>query len=693
VNLPSRAGLALLILGTLAPSWPASPPPSPPGAPPALTLLPVPRTVVPDTGRLVLDTALHTAITGFTNARLEAAVTRALTRLERRIAVPLSRAIGRDSLVRLVIAVQGPGQAVQTETEDESYALDVGPGRALLRAATVVGAIRGLETLLQLVSADSAGFYLPAIHVADAPRYPWRGLLMDVGRHFEPVEVVKRTLDGMAAVKLNVFHWHLSEDQGFRVESLRYPRLQGSGSDGQYYTHAQIRDVVAYARDRGIRVVPEFDMPGHATSWFVGYPRYASAPGPYVLQRTWGVFDPVFDPTREEVYTFIEGFVTEMAALFPDPYWHIGGDEVNGVQWNANHRIRGFMQRNHIADNAGLQAYFNRRLARILARHEKRMIGWDEILHPDLPPTAVVQSWRGVEYLPQTVRAGHNAILSAPYYLDHQSSAEDIYVDPLPEGLGGLTDAEAARLLGGEACMWGEHVSPETIDSRIWPRLAAVAEKLWSPATVGDVGDMYRRLAETSVRLEALGLGQKTHTERLLRLAVGNGEDFKALNALIELVQPVTFGQRQRLQPMTQQTPLTRLVDAARPDPPARWNTITLARRLVNDSGGRDSAARDALAADFAAWRGLLGRVQVVAARQPIAQDGIPVALALTRVAGIGQTALDDLVVHRSVPKQWQDSALAVLDASAGPQGLLRLAVVDGVRQLVGGVSVVSAGR
>ena len=645
--------------------------------------MPVPRVLSLGEGRLRLDSSFTVALTGYHDARLGRAVVRVMDRLSRRTALTFSPSPVPDSSAHLVIAAAAAGQAIQTETEDESYTLDVEPARAALTAPTVVGALRGLETLLQLVASDSAGFYLPAVHVEDAPRFPWRGLLVDAGRHFEPVEVIERTLDGMAAVKLNVLHWHLSDDQGFRVESLRYPLLQGKGSDGLFYTQAQIRAVVAYARDRGIRVVPEFDMPGHATSWFVGYPRYASGTGPYAIVRTWGVFDPTFDPTRESVYLFIDRFIGEMAALFPDPYWHIGGDEVNGVEWDANPRIRAFRRLHHLADNAALQVYFNQRLSRILTQHGKRMVGWDEILNPDLPATAVVQSWRGVEYLPATVRSGHRAILSAPYYLDHMDSAEDhYYFDPLPDTLG-LSPEEAARVLGGEACMWGEHVGPETIDSRIWPRLAAVAEKLWSPASVRDVHDMYRRLAATSLRLGEVGLRHQEHSARLLHLEVGNGADFQTMMALLAVSQPVTFGQRNRLEEgMTQQTPLTHLVDAARPDPPARWASLTLIERLLADSG-RTPAIADTLRAMFAAWRALPAAVHAAAVRAPLAGDGVPVADALGRVAAVGFAALDRVQGRTAATAAWQDSARAALDSATGPHGLLRLVVVDPVRWLV----------
>lgn len=665
--------LQALVLPARLSQQPASTPP----------LMPMPRSIEVEQGRLRLDSGFSAAITGFRDARLDRALRRTLGRLARRTAITLPDSAGHDTATaRLIVDVRGAGEAIQSENEDESYTLEIDPARAVLHAPTVVGALRGFETLLQLVTTDSAGFFMPAVRIADAPRFPWRGLLVDAGRHFEPVAVIERTLDGMAAVKLNVFHWHLSEDQGFRVESRRFPLLQLDGSDGLFYTQAQVREVVAYARDRGIRVVPEFDMPGHTSSWLVGYPRYGSGRGPYRIQRTWGVFDPTLDPTRDVVYQFIDGFIGEMVPLFPDPYWHGGGDEVNGVEWDASRRIRAFKRDHHLADNAALQAYFNQRLSAILTKHGKRMVGWDEILNPDLPQTAVVQSWRGLEYLPQTVRAGHRAILSAPYYLDHMESAEDHYVDPLPDSLG-LTPEEGARLLGGEACMWGEHIGPETIDSRIWPRLAAVAEKFWSPASVKDVHDMYQRLAVTSLRLAEVGLGHNEHSAKMLHLAVGVGPDFQTMLTLVALTQPVTFGQRHRLQEgMTQQTPLTRLIDAARPDPPSRWGSLSMVERFVADSE-RSTVLRDSLRQTFTSWQALAPAVHAAAVRKPLARDGVPAADALARVGTVGVAALDRLNGTVAPTKAWQDSARATLDSATGPQGLLRLAVVDAVRWLV----------
>ena len=647
---------------------------------PRHTLMPVPALLTWGEGRLRLDTAFTVTIgSPARDGRLERAVARFRDRLARATGLLLGRGKGG-----LAVRVKGPGQKIQSPSEDESYLLEVRASGATLDAPTTVGALRGLETVLQLVEADSTGWWIPAVRIADQPRFPWRGLLIDVGRHWEPPAAIERQLDGMAAVKLDVFHWHLSDDQGFRVESRRFPRLQGEGSDSLFYTQAQIREIVAYARDRGIRVVPEFDMPGHSTAWFVGYPRYASAPGPYAIERRFGVFAPTFDPTREETYRFLDGFVAEMARLFPDRYWHIGGDEVEGSQWKSNPRIRAFMRAHRLADNAALQAWFNRRLSAILTRHGRRMVGWDEILHPALPKTTVVQSWRGADALGRSINEGYSGILSAGYYIDQMQSAESHYlVDPIPVG-SLLTGEAAARVLGGEACMWGEHITPETIDSRIWPRLAAIAERLWSPREGRDVADMYRRLAAMRIRLEGLGLGHEAHTPRMAR-RIANGYDAPALLRTLQLSEPVHFGERSRLQRPTQQTPLVSAVDAARPDPPAQWRFRALVADALHSGPGSASALK-ALTEAFSSWNALAPAVDSLGLEAPLARDALPAALALGRLGVIGTDALAQLD-RGPTPPDWARARLAALDSLERPQGLLRLSVVPAVRALVQGVA------
>src|SRR6202171_2442715 len=472
-----------------------------------LNLMPVPGSVEMRTGRLAITGSFNVALKDYADDRLRAGIARTIKRLGGRTVLTLPLELAADeSAATLVVQCERAGNAIPSVAENESYSLEITDKQARLVAPTVVGALRGLETLLQLLQGDREGYYLPGIKIQDQPRFPWRGLLIDAGRHYEPMEVLKRNLDAMAAVKLNVLHWHLTEDQGFRVESKKFPKLHSMGSDGLYYTQDQVREIIAYARDRGIRVVPEFDIPGHATSWLVGYPELGSAPGPYKIERGAGIFEPALDPTREPTYKFLDGFLGEMATLFPDAYMHIGGDENEGKQWDRNPQIQAFMKEKGIKDNHALQAYFNQRVLKILQKHGKKMIGWEEILHPDLPRDAVIHSWRGPASLADAAKKGYNGILSAGYYIDLIFPASQHYLaDPILEN-STLSSEEAKHILGGAATMWGEGVSPETIDSRIWPRTPAIAERLWSPRNVNDVDDMYRRLSVLSRQLEELGL-------------------------------------------------------------------------------------------------------------------------------------------------------------------------------------------
>ena len=279
-------------------------------------LMPVPSQMADAPGRLAIDASFTIGIAGPGDERLLSGVRRTLERLSRRTGLELRAPATGGATLRVHAA--SPGAAIPVLGEDESYTLEVGSGGGDLRAPTVVGALRGLETFLQLVEGGASGYVVPGVSIRDRPRFPWRGLMIDSGRHFMPVHQLKRNLDAMAAVKLNVLHFHLTEDQGFRVESRRHPRLHQMGSDGQFYTQDQLRDVIGYAAALGIRVMPEFDMPGHVTSWLAGHPELGTLPGPYAIEDKWGIFDPALDPTRDEVYAFLDSFLGEMAAVFPD---------------------------------------------------------------------------------------------------------------------------------------------------------------------------------------------------------------------------------------------------------------------------------------------------------------------------------------------------------------------------------------
>jgi len=633
-------------------------------------------------GRVPIDAKTTIALNGFVDDRLRAGVTRMLVRLQGRTGLVLSRELSANAdAATLVVTCKGPGFSTPALGEDESYTLDSGR-QVVLAAGTVVGALRGLETFLQLLSGDRDGFFIPAVNIQDRPRFPWRGLLIDVGRHFESVDLIKRELDAMAAVKLNVLHWHLSEDQGFRVESRKYPKLHELGSDGQYYTQDQLRDVVEYARMRGIRVVPEFDMPGHVMSWVVGYPELASAPGPYTIARKFGVFDAVFDPTRPETYKFIDNFIGEISKIFPDAYWHVGGDENNGKQWQANPKIQEFMRRHGIKDSPALQTYFNQQLTGILRKHGKRMMGWDEILEPGLPKEAVIQSWRGQRSLVDAAKQGYDGVLSAGYYIDLLNTAATHYaVDPLP-GTSDLTPAEAAHVLGGEATMWGEWVGPETIDSRIWPRTAAIAERFWSAREVTNVDDMYRRLTVVSVQLEELGVTHLRNADVLLRRLTG-GADPGPLRVLADLVEPVKGYQRGGQQPaMTTLGPLTHLVDAVSTDSLGARAVNRLIEQLLADAP-HFMLGRDELQKRLTSWRDGHAAIARLADEAPALAEITPLADDLANMGAIGLDAI--MCLSRGVVPDaaWRDAKIAALTQATRPQAALEFPFAVAMRELV----------
>ena len=637
-------------------------------------LMPAPAKIAQGQGRLRIDGNFRVELTGYREARLEAAAARLIDSVSRRTGIPIRPGTGAATLL---VHCERASAPVQAAREDESYRLLVTPRQAWLDAPNPLGVLRGMETFLQMVDLDAGGFGLTAAEIADQPRFAWRGLMLDVARHWMPLEAVKRTLDGMAAVKLNVFHWHLSDNQGFRIESQRFPKLAGMGSDGHYFTQEQVREVIAYARERGIRVIPEFDMPGHTTAWFVGYPELASGPGPYAIEREWGVFDPAMDPTREETYKFLDTFIGEMAGLFPDAYFHIGGDEVNGKQWDANPRIQEFKRAhgwtNKEKSNEELQAYFTGRVQTLVKKHGKKMIGWDEVLTPDLPRDVLVQSWRGQKSLADAARHGVDGILSHGYYLDLMYSAADHYAaDPLGDGASDLNDEQRQRILGGEACVWSEYVTPELLDARVWPRMAAIAERLWSRQDVTDVADMYRRLDVVSRELEWLGLTHVSQYEKMLeRLA--DGGPVGPVRTLAEVVEGVKEYARENVFKYTSFTPLNRLVDTARPE-------SDVARRFAALVEARDLAK---MREWLTRWRDNDARLAPVEANSELLADDAEISRDLSAVAAAGLQALDYIQAGQHAPAEWMERQTALLEQAKKPKGVLLLSVEPPIRKLI----------
>jgi hexosaminidase len=644
-------------------------------------MMPWPVKVESIPGSLAIDGSFTAVVTACSDARMEGAVARLTAKISRQTGIPMGLTKPADAsrpTLRVECAAAGP--TLPTLGEDESYTLDISADGALLKAANGAGALHGLETFLQLIALGGDGYQVSAIHIQDKPRFPWRGLMLDVSRHWMPLAVVERNLDAMAAVKLNVFHWHLSDDQGFRVESKLYPKLQQQGSDGHYYTQTQIREVVEYARNRGIRVVPEFDIPGHTQSWLAAYPDLASVPGPYTIGRTWGVYDPVMDPTLDATYKFLDAFIGEMAQLFPDPFFHIGGDEVNPKQWNESARIKEFIRQHKLDGPHGLQAYFNQRILKILEKNRKTMIGWDEILHPDLPTTAIIQSWRGPKFLSDAAAKGHRAILSSGYYLDHLSPASMHYaVDPLAGPAADLTPQQMALILGGEACMWAEYVSSETVDSRIWPRMAVIAERFWSPKEFTDVSGMYARMETVSRQLEWTGVEHRANYGPMLDRLTG-GQPAEPLRVLADASNGLGLGPRARTRKYTSPIPLNRFADAVRPESESvRLLELAATSYVLSHDAGQGAMLRE----QFARWAANDARFQPMSEGNALLQELKPLSKDLAELGAMGLKILDYLGGSQPPPPDWIAAQNQELTRIQKPNAEVTLAAFRPVKVLL----------
>ncbi len=654
-------------------------------APEPLNVMPLPSEYQLGNGQLRVDQSFSVTLTGYREDRLVRASQRFLANASKRTGMSLNSRVADGDKATLVIATEHASKPVQEPGEDESYSLQITPSGAKLSAATPLGTMHGLQTFLQLIEATPSGFAVPAITIHDTPRFVWRGLLVDMGRHFLPIEVLKRNLDGMEAVKMNVYHLHLSDYQGFRVESKKFPKLHEVGSDGLYYTQAEIRDLIAYARDRGIRILPEFDIPGHSTSWFIGYPDLASAPGPYQLERRWGVFDPAMDPTRESTYKFIDEFIGEMGKLFPDPYFHVGGDEVNGKQWDANPKIVEFKKAHGFKSNEELQTYFTQRVQKLVSKHHKIMVGWDEILSAGIPKDIVIQSWRGQEALGAAAKQGYRGLLSNGYYIDlNQPAGQHYVIDPMSGAAANLSPEEKQRILGGEAAMWGEYVGPENIDSRIWPRTAAIAERFWSPQNVTDLNSMYARLKQVSWKLGFSGAVHESNYIPMLQRIAGTS-DVDALRTLADVVEPVKEYTREELAstPPTQETPLNRLVDAVPPESETgREFSVEVDKFVAAGCKASDQMAN--IRERLTVWRNNDSVLRPAESNSFLLRETAPISKNLALVAGTGLQAMDYIEHKEAGPESWAKMESALIEDAQKPNSAqLLLMVAAPVEKLV----------
>jgi len=679
-----------------------------------LQLMPVPSKVEVGSGAMRIDAGFLMRQNGKADERVDRAVQRMYQRLTLKLALPIPPVkLPSQSPRVLEITCAGPGSKVQQAREDESYDLEVHENGATLKAANPLGVMHGLETFYQLVSVGNDNYgSVPVLTIHDQPRFPWRGLLLDVSRHFQSIPQVERTIDGLAAVKMNVLHLHLSDDQGFRAASEHVPELAEKGSRGQFYTKSELQGLVEYARDRGIRIVPEFDMPGHTTAWLASHPELATVSGKtYEPSLAFGILEDVLDPTNPKLFKLLDKFIGDMTEIFPDEYFHIGGDEVVYKQWDASPTITEFRKQHNLADGKALQAWFNTEVAKIVKKHHRRMVGWNEILRGEIPQDTVIQDWVGVDALQESVKRKFDVIISLGYYLDWLMPAWYHYgIDPLrPDPASAdpliakanfddfqrlradqqqainLPEGSEKYVLGGEAAEWTELVGPWAIDAVIWPRLGAVAERFWSAADVRDIEDLYRRFPALNAELADLGI-RVTDSLQAMRLHATNSvEDLDTLNTLAETLEPIKYyGRNDSKSPdFTTMGPFNRLADMLPPESLTATNLhFTIKRYLTSKNADDLKTIRHTLQR----WSNNREASELLVNTNPRLKEAAPLLDQLNIALATAIQALDFVEHGEHPPAEWKTAQATMLDGIK-PTGEVRLAILDSVRTLVDAAS------
>jgi hexosaminidase len=533
----------LISLGALAAYAPSTGDAPQAAAGAALPMIPYPAQVSAGTGAFSLRAGTTVVVPTGSNHEVERLAGYAARSLAERtgLALPVERA---DPAAANAIILR---LAPQASDHAEGYRLRVSPDRVMVEAAAPAGLFYGVQTLLQLtatnLTGEPGGYAVPAVEIQDRPRFTYRGMHLDVGRHFFPVEFVKRYVDLMAGYKFNTFHWHLTEDQGWRIEIKRFPRLTEAGAYrketvlqknlnpyvgdgvpyGGFYTQDQIREVVAYAAERYVTVIPEIELPGHSQAALAAYPELGCTPGPFEVSTTWGVHYEVFCPS-DTTFAFLEGVLTEVMELFPSRNIHIGGDEVPKDRWRARPLAQELIRRERLAGEHELQSWFIRRIERFLLANGRRLIGWDEILEGGLAPAATVMSWRGMDGGIEAARQGHDVIMTPTshvyfdYYQGDRASEplaiggftplDRVYsFEPVPEV---LTAEEARYVLGAQGNVWTEYMKTERhVEYMVFPRLLALAEVVWSPKDARDWSGFTARLPAALLELDRRGVNYR----------------------------------------------------------------------------------------------------------------------------------------------------------------------------------------
>lgn len=650
-----------------------------------LQLMPWPKEVSVNSGNFIINKDFKININGVSSERVYNASTKFLRRLDGRTGTFFNQGFisKNNEFPNANFQIFVKSTASLDLNQDESYQLKISADKITLTANTDIGVIYGVETLLQLLQNNSKTYSFPSVTINDNPRFKWRGLMIDAARRFQPVDVIKRNLDAMAAVKMNVFHWHLVDDQGWRIEMKNLKQLHEKASDGLYYTQEEIKNIVKYASNLGIMVIPEIDVPGHGSAILTVFPEIGSTPNHlYSIERNAGIFTPTLDPSNPKTYVILEKIFDEVAPLFPGKFFHIGGDENEGKEWDANPKIQAFKKEKKLKTNHDLQTYFTMKLIPILKKHHKTLMGWEEIMTENMSKDAIIHAWRGPneglaagKSLAQAAQNGYKTVLSNGYYIDLVLGVENHYLtEPINPELK-LTESDIKNILGGEATMWSELVTPTTIDSRIWPRTAAIAERLWSDASVKDTKDMRRRLDAVSKRLEELGITHIRNKGVILR-NIANHQNTNALEAFSNICEPLKLYTRNKGGTEYQMfSPLTLFADACTPDAPDALIFNELANEYTNN---KTDETKTQILSYLKNWKNMHSELAILNENAPLINTFLPLSKNLND--------LSSQLIYKLENNQNYNPELAqnlLKECNSKEYADVELAIIEGLRKII----------
>jgi hexosaminidase len=583
--------------------------------------------------------------------------------------------------------------------ENETYSLSVKVDKIILEAETDLGIMHGLETLSQLLSSDEYGYYFPLVEIKDAPRFPWRGLMIDVSSHFIAEDVLKRNIDALAMVKMNVLHLHLSDDQGWRIESKLFPKLHQLASDGQFYTQAQIKDIVQYASDRGIRIIPEINLPHRATALLIAYPEFSLGTPPLELKRTGVTHPTILNIASEKTYLFLEKLLPEIANLFQDNYFHLGGDfnDYQTLMIGNND----FLKKNGLYTSNALQLYFTNRIGKALKKSAKKLIAWDEMKVDDLDKSTILQSKNDKTAIYTNAMEGYQTLLSYGYELDQMLPAQTHYTnDPLPpfeihtdkDKRNSLTALQEKSILGAAVMMWSDVVNSASLDARLWPRTAAIAERLWSPASLNDIAGMYKRLDKVSILLEETNVTHLSNPRSIVQL-LSNQVDIKPVEVLLGVMEPYKYHVRnQKGQMYKTYAPLSLLTDAAVVD---AYDARIFGNYIHSFSHSRSAADKLEIDKYLKKWRDNHDDFIRISLTVPALKSLLKMSENVSNLAIVGLDALKHIETKITVQKSWYEANNVIISdirkaqeanklaAFSQNDARCELAIIEAIQQLL----------